>query len=175
MSEATTEARTALGSIETPGIPTPADTSGARGEVERPIVDSAPLGPGEIVVTFDGEEWDMSGAVVTCERNGARLVATVEGQVADGMYWITLWVTEAGVSVLDLGVGYGVDAQRDGHKGHYWPTGLPGEQPLKAERDGAWYRVWGETFFMVNRPSGTTESISTPFEMSLRCPADGEG
>lgn len=58
-------------------------------------------------VAYGDETRALANARVICETDGSRISLTVDlpDEVNTG-YWATLWSTEAGVDVLDVGIGY---------------------------------------------------------------------
>ncbi len=150
--------------------------------VPSPTSDPAPVTPpptpepvptmveedlGQVSASFDGEELDMTGAVVHCEIELPRVVITVTQASAPGSFWTTLWSTDLGVDVLDLGIGYGTTETPE--RARIWRKD-GAETPMSATRDGETYHLSGATSQRWVDEAG--EHLDTwPVEMTLTCPA----
>ncbi|MDO5495535.1 MAG: hypothetical protein Q4G64_07475 [bacterium] len=120
---------------------------------------------GSVTASFGGEELDMTGAVVACEIELPRVAIVITQASAPGQFWTTLWSTDLGVDVIDLGIGYG-----GGEGQRVWRKDQA-QTEMDAELvDGA-YVIEGETSTEWADESGTTLDV-WPVAMTITCPAE---
>ncbi len=130
---------------------------------------STPKPSGSARATWNGDNIDLSGASVSCDVDGnvVRIVALPADwdPNSDSPYWATLWESDAGIDVLDVGIGYGIPTETNREVfARAWFSNSSGAGKFTATHEGQTYTVTGS--FESNLDTGTTVAG----ELIVDCP-----
>lgn len=119
---------------------------------------------GTASATYDGQALDLAEARVTCETDGSTVTITVD--LPDQLntdYWATLWATDAGVDVLNLGIDYSrMQTPEDEFFRSWQGNGSVGGSFSATKADGGW-EISGEF-------SGPETSETVQASLRVMCP-----